>query len=51
MRVALARSLEEQTERQRRKESSRRLILESSWRRSSKHDIAIQSEGDRYGMR
>jgi hypothetical protein len=38
--VALDRSFEEQTIRQRRKESSSRLTLESSERRSSKQDTA-----------
>jgi len=39
--VALERSFEEQTIRQRRKESSSRLTLESSERRSSKQETAV----------
>lgn len=40
MMVALVRSFEEHTARQRRKESSRRLTVGSSRSRSSKQDIA-----------
>ena len=40
MMVAVERSFEEHTARQRRKESSRRLTVGSSRRRSSKQDIA-----------
>jgi hypothetical protein len=48
--VALARSFEEHTVRQRRKESSRRLTVGSSRRRSSKQDIA-RRQGSKLGVK